>query len=178
MAIIRGEVQVACFYYLQKLANLKFQPKSKAKPGPSTTSAVHNSSSNPLLRTPAPSDPKKADQSARKHEDSASGANEEEAIINSMMQHLYQVLDCVGPSQIAAVIVSPLCTVVPKILQKCVFHIFATAGSPSGNSFSHPATSNSNNANADSVTIENQLLKTRVLRIVVRRDACVGPYRC
>ena len=167
MAIIRGEVQVACFYHLQKLANLKFQAKNKPKPGSSASSAVYNGGSNPSTRTPVPSDTKKADQSARKHEDNASGANEEEAIINAMMQHLYQVLDCVGPSQIAAVIVSPLCTVVPKILQKCVFHIFAIAGSPSGNPFSPSATSNSNIATADAVTIENQLLKTRVLRIVV-----------
>jgi hypothetical protein len=167
MAIIRGEVQIACFYYLQKLANFKFQPKSKAKSASSASSTVQIGGFNPPTRTPAPSDPKKGDQSARKQEDSSSSANEEETIINAMMQHLYQVLDCVGPSQIAAVVVSPLCTVVPKILQKCVFHIFAIAGSPSGNPFSPSANSNSNISGADSVTIENQLLKTRVLRIVV-----------
>ena len=158
MALIRGEAQVACFFYLQKLCHLKFQSRSKL----SLSSNLDGQSRGPSTVQRKPN--KAVADSLRRQEESVPAANEEEAIINSLMHHLQRVVECLGCSQVAAAVISPLTSLVPKILQKCVYHIFAVSGSLSSSSSSSVDLSSSK---GDSVALENQYLKTRVLRIVV-----------
>lgn len=159
IAIIRGEAQVACFYYLQKLANVKFQakPKPKMMIGGGNSTGGTNSLSSSAVKKGATV----LNESSRNVDD----VHEEELIISTLMQHLQHTMECVGPTQTAALVVSPLCSIVPRILHNCVCHIFSTAGSVPQQSSGGGAALQ---GRADPAVVENQLLKTKVLRIAVR----------
>lgn len=100
IAILRGETQVSCFHYLLPLSHMRF-------------SEIENTRGSFVARSL---------KSYSGEEERARAAVESEVGIASLHQHLFSyirvVVACSSP-ELAAVIISPLCTVVPKILSVC-----------------------------------------------------------
>ena len=100
IAILRGETQVSCFHYLQALSTMRF-------------SEIENTRGSFVARSL---------KSYSGDEERARAAVESEVGITALHQHLFAyaraALTC-GSPELVAVIISPLCTVVPKILSVC-----------------------------------------------------------
>ena len=100
IAILRGETQVSCFHYLQALSTMRF-------------SEIENTRGSFVARSL---------KSYSGDEERTRATVESEVGITALHQHLFTytraALSC-GSPELVAVIISPLCTVVPKILSTC-----------------------------------------------------------
>jgi len=100
LALIRGEIQVACFHYLHQLAHIKFGASGGSK----------SSSSN-------------------------DATHEAETLIAGLNQHLLSFQDaaqaCIQPHALA-VMWSPLCSLMPRLLLKCILHLCHTGALSEG----------------------------------------------
>ena len=137
---MRGELEVSCFYFIHKMAHIKYIDNNKnvektSNPNRNNTIDYTQNSQNTVAEDMIP---------------------EEETILGAFNQYLHTFQDTILVSvhpHVLAVLFSPLCSLVPRVLQKLVCHIFSNY-SP-------------NSTTIASSTLESQLLKTRILRIVV-----------
>ncbi len=162
---MRGELEIVCFYFLSSLAHIKFAKPAAALP----TGSVKKTS------------PKVAgDGSYGRSRQSfiVAGGNvvhtgdevnsEEEVILSAFSHYLAQyvaAVSCCTTSSVLAVVFSPLCSIIPRVLMKCAMHIIlqnklSTMESQASSTYSTAAT--------NSLLTSSELqLKTRLLRIVV-----------
>lgn len=137
-------MEVSCFYYIHKIAHIKFVETPVGSKGTDKSSISNNIKNNNVDST----------QNSQNTEDMIP---EEELVLGAFNQYLNTLQESIGSAvfpHVLAILYSPLCTLVPRILQKVICHIFNIYSSVSLTS-------------STSSVIESQLLKTRVLRIVV-----------
>lgn len=120
MALMRGELQLICFYFLHRLAHVVYAPPSAVDGSPHRKSF----SGSPLAAQRA-SIAGAGTAVGRAHEE---GIGEEEAILSAFNAHLAGYLQAVVSStstDALAALLSPLCTVIPRILTHCAMHMVA-----------------------------------------------------
>lgn len=177
--MLRGELEVSCFYFLSSLAHIKFtKPQSASNV---VNNHVPAKPSIGLTKSPVVSNPKIAGDSgygrSRQSFILSGGTvvhtgdevnSEEEVVMSAFAHYLTQYVDAIAPyttSSTLAVVFSPLCSIIPRILMKCAMHIVLQ------NKLSHMEAPQSNGAafaNASAQLAASELqLKTRLLRIVV-----------
>jgi hypothetical protein len=147
MALLRGELEITCFYFLHRLAHVVY-----AAPGAADMSSNRKSFSG----SPLASFQRGGKGQGQKDE----GLAEEEAILLGFNEHLQQYFQAVisssSPDALAALL-SPLCSVVPRILTHCAMHMVSESDK-------------GNDDDDDSLThsvMADHYLKTHLLRMVV-----------
>jgi hypothetical protein len=140
--VLRAELQLICFHYLHRLAHVSY--------------ALH-------LRDGSTSRVVKAVQ-VSKHElqrqAEDAGVAEEESILDAMNDHIHQYLKAVAtaaPPELLAILLSPLCAIVPLIMTRIAMHMAEAGDNPD---------SEGEDDIASRATTSHRL-KTRLLRLVV-----------
>ena len=140
--MLRAELQLICFHYLHRLAHVSY--------------ALH-------LRDGSTSRVVKAVQ-VSKHElqrqAEDAGVAEEESILDAMNDHIHQYLKAVAtaaPPELLAILLSPLCAIVPLIMTRIAMHMAEAGDNPD---------SEGEDDIASRATTSHRL-KTRLLRLVV-----------
>jgi hypothetical protein len=146
MALLRGELQLICFYFLHRLAHVVYAPPSLLDGGmlPANRKSFGGS---PLAVHKKPG---KAQEE---------GIGEEEAILSAFNQHLSGYLQAVvsaTSTDALAALLSPLCTVIPRILTHCAMHMVAEIDKGSSDDGDHEGGAGS-----------DHYLKSHLLRMVV-----------
>lgn len=146
--MLRAELQLICFHYLHRLAHVSYA--SHLRDGSSSTSkstrvvkAVTQVSKHELQR---------------QAEDA--GVAEEESILDAMNDHIHQYLKAVAaaaPPEMLAILLSPLCTIVPLIMTRIAMHMAEALDNPDSDG----------EDDIPSRAANSHRLKTRLLRLVV-----------
>ena len=164
--MLRGELQIVCFYFLSSLAHIKYiKTPSTGTAGKGGRGSVAPHSEDSFSRS-------------RKSFIVAGGdvvhtgdevSSEEEVILSAFNHHFVQYVNAISSytsNSVLAAILSPICSIIPRILMKCAMHIVLQnklnmmEAQGSAPSFA--------NTGAPSVISANEsVLKTRLLRIVV-----------
>jgi hypothetical protein len=145
MALLRGELQLVCFYFLHRLAHVVYAPPS------SVQMEVSSSSRKSFSGSPLPFQKRAG---AVQEE----GIGEEEAILSAFNEHLTSYLQAVVSStstDALAALLSPLCTVIPRILTHCAMHMVSEIDKANSDDEYSPSASS------------DHYLKTHLLRMVV-----------
>lgn len=122
MALLRGELQLICFYFLHRLAHVVYSPPSTVDGGAGSPHRKSFSGS-PMAAQRA----SVAGVGAGRGQEEE-GIGEEEAILSAFNAHLAGYLQAVVSStstDALAALLSPLCTVIPRILTHCAMHMVA-----------------------------------------------------
>ena len=146
MALLRGELQLICFYFLHRLSHIVYAPPVVLET-PSGNGNRKSFSGSPLAvkRSASPANEE--------------GIAEEEAILSAFNDHLQSYLRAVASSTSSdalAALLSPLCSVIPRILTHCAMHMVAELDKNSSDDDMFSAS-----ASAD------HYLKSHLLRMVV-----------
>eukprot|EP01038_Epipyxis_sp_PR26KG_P015066 gene15066-20273_t len=167
IAVIRGELQVICFFFLHKLAHIRLNTTTTAvTSSPSIPklsyetiqqNRINNSNQHKPSNSPITPTNHANNANAGNNNDFSNGSSvEEESILSLFNQHLllYQesVLIAISPAGLATIL-SPICFIIPRILIRCVSHIVSST----------------------SIAIES-VHKTRLLRIVVSIQQSISIY--
>jgi len=169
MALLRGELQLICFYFLHRLSHVVYTPPSNAQADSMGGRRKSFSSSSPLTAgrdfTKGSNSPNpRQSQHSPSHQavSAEEGLAEEEAILSAFNDHLRSYLQAVMSStslDALAALLSPLCSVIPRILTHCAMHMVSEIdkanSEDSGDDHYSPT------ASAD------HYLKTHLLRMVV-----------
>lgn len=178
MALLRGELQLICFYFLHRLSHVVYSPPSSAqldsmggkRKSFSTSSPLtmgrdfnNKGNSSPTQRSIQQSAGQGPGQGPQGQAVSAEeGLAEEEAILSAFNDHLRSYLQAVmssTSSDALAALLSPLCSVIPRILTHCAMHMVSEIDK--ANSEDSAEDHFSPTASAD------HYLKTHLLRMVV-----------
>lgn len=181
MALLRGELQLICFYFLHRLSHVVYSPPSSAQLDSMGGKRKSFSTSSPLtmgrdFNNKGNSSPtqRSIQQSAGQGQGQGQGAGqgqgvsaeeglaEEEAILSAFNDHLRSYLQAVmssTSSDALAALLSPLCSVIPRILTHCAMHMVSEIDK--ANSDDSAEDHFSPTASAD------HYLKTHLLRMVV-----------
>ena len=149
MALLRGELQLICFYFLHRLAHIVYAPPSALSLELDVRSSRKSfSGSSPLqLKKAVPQE--------------VEGIAEEEAILSAFTEHLTSFLQAVASStstDALAALLSPLCTVIPRILTHCAMHMVTESDKASSD--------DDGDAHSQGMHSEHYL-KSHLLRMVV-----------
>ena len=156
MALLRGELQLICFYFLHRLSHVVYAP-------PNAHLDTH-SGSRKSFSAPSPLSGGRARSTSQQQLQQASGQDglaEEEAILSAFNDHLRSYLQAVvssTSSDALAALLSPLCSVIPRILTHCAMHMVSEIDKAHSDDSDHHY---SPTASAD------HHLKTHLLRMVV-----------
>ena len=123
LALLRGEAQISCFHYLQQLAHIKFNKSlsvgsdasaSSASVGLQFKSSVLGASAGVL---------------ASHVSQGAQGGHDADAVVGELSHHMLSFQDSILaalPSEALGVILSPLCSMMPKLIMRCLQHLCIT----------------------------------------------------
>lgn len=160
-SLLRAEVQIASFYYLHQLAHLKF--------------LTHTSSTFNYTDQTSSSLSKAAANSASANNlilvgNSTSQTAVESNIVTLLSQHLVKFHDSLssatflGPGIVMTMIMFPLAKLIPKILLRCISHLFLVASTSYKPNKSNVTSNQGSLGGQDQLQQEN---KTRLLKLVV-----------
>ena len=145
MALLRGELQLMCFYFLHRLAHIVYAPPSAAQA--ETGNSNRKSFSGSPMNVKARAEPAQEE-----------GISEEEAILSAFNKHLDSFLQAIVSStstDALAALISPLCTVIPRILTHCAMHMVSEIEKASSDD------------EDDHLSGSDHYLKSHLLRMVV-----------
>jgi hypothetical protein len=147
MALLRGELQLICFYFLHRLSHVVYAIPGSHLDSPSNRRKSFSKPS-PLAK-------------GRDQQVSEEGLSEEEAILSAFNDHLRSYLQAVmssTSSDALAALLSPLCSVIPRILTHCAMHMVAE---------SDKANSQDSDDHFSPSASADHYLKSHLLRMVV-----------
>lgn len=147
--MLRAELQLVCFHFLHRLAHVSYASHLRDGTGSSSTSK-----SSRVVKAGQVS----KHELQRQAEDA--GVAEEESILDAMNDHIHQYLKAVAtaaPPELLAILLSPLCTIVPLIMTRIAMHMAEAGDNPDSDGEEDTA----------SRAATSHRLKTRLLRLVV-----------
>jgi hypothetical protein len=142
MAVLRGELQTACFHFMHKLSHIKFTGNLGSAPSSSSGGAVRSSAAVAGISAASSSATSKSYSNfggsnagavsggAQKNweNSSYSALPEEELILSAFNKHVHSFYAAVSVALVpaaVAVVFSPLCALVPRLIMKCVMHLLS-----------------------------------------------------
>jgi len=160
MALLRGELQLICFYFLHRLSHVVYSP-----PTAHLLDAHTHSSNRKSFSAPSPLSGGRArsssSQQGQQQDEGQDGLAEEEAILSAFNDHLRSYLQAVvssTSSDALAALLSPLCSVIPRILTHCAMHMVSEIDK---------AQSDDSDQHYSPTASADHHLKTHLLRMVV-----------
>lgn len=166
LSMLRGELQLSCFFYLRKLALITYESLHDNASNRRSAATQPGTSGYGFMRSTFGGDSASAALDSSKQFDVKDSESPEDLVLTAFNNHLQlyktAVVPALSPSAFA-VVLSPICTLIPAIVMKCVIYVI---GKSNGIDSSASGVANSNGrSNSDKLAANS--LKSRLLRVVV-----------